>query len=138
MHTVPFYQPWSAALEQYMREDIEMVAKDQFCPKASAKALECELEIYFYYSMCLHFPAIQCPALFVRPKLGLLGDHAHIFTEREAAAIVASIPTCWRVDLPNVNHYTMLLHDNPPVLPPIRAFLGEMLREESAQPGASR
>lgn len=129
MRAVPFYNPWSAALEQYWSEDVTVAGDGTVCPKASAEALQRDLEMVFYYSMCLHFPALSCPTLFIRPKLGLVGERGHIFTEREAAAVVAWIPNCWRVDLPHVNHYTMLLHDQPPVIPALRAFLGEMLRE---------
>lgn len=129
MRAVPFYNPWSATLEKYWSEDVTVAEDGTICPKASGEALQRDLEQLFYYSMCLHFPALSCPTLFIRPKQGLLGDRGHIFTEREAAAVVAWIPNCWRVDLPHVNHYTMLLHDQPPVIPPLRAFLGEMLRE---------
>jgi hypothetical protein len=46
---------------------------------------------------------------------------------REAAAFVAWIPQGRQVDLPGVNHYTMLLQERPPVVEPIRAFLAEVL-----------
>ena len=131
MRRLPFYQPWSMALERYLREDVETLADGQVRPKASGQAIEAELNIGAYYSMCLHFPALSCPVLFIRPRQGLLGEQAHIFTEREASAVVAWISNCWRVDLAGVNHYTMLLHDDPPVIPPIRAFLGEVLRDQA-------
>lgn len=131
MRRLPFYQPWSMALERYLREDVEPLADGQVRPKASGQAIEAELNIGAYYSMCLHFPALSCPVLFIRPRQGLLGEQAHIFTEREASAVVAWISNCWRVDLADVNHYTMLLHDDPPVIPPIRAFLGEVLRDQA-------
>ena len=131
MGRLPFYQPWSATLEHYLREDVETLADGQVRPKASGQAIEAELNAGAYYSMCLHFPALTCPVLFIRPRQGLLGEEAHIFTEREASAVVAWIANCWRVDLPGVNHYTMLLHDHPPLVSPIRAFLGEVLRDQA-------
>jgi len=132
MYRLPFYQPWSTTLERYLREDVETLADGQVRPKASGHAIEAELNVAAYYSLCLHFPALSCPVLFIRPRQGLLGEQAHIFTEREASAMVAWISNCWRVDLAGVNHYTMLLHDAPPVTPPIRAFLGEVLRDDTA------
>lgn len=133
MRAIPFYHPWSAALEQYLREDVEILPDGTVSPKASAEALKRDLEIHYHYSMCLHFPHMHCPALFIRPEQGLLGDRGHIFTEREAAAIVKWIPGCRRVDVADVNHYTMVLHDNPPVIPPIRAFLDEVLGSTSVK-----
>jgi hypothetical protein len=75
--------------------------------------------------MCLHFPNMHCPALFVRPAVGLLGDKGHVFTESEAAAIVRHIPDCRRADVPGANHYTLLIHDDPPIAPALFEFLDE-------------
>ena len=126
MRSLPYFRPWNATLERYLRDDIEELADGRIWPKPSAEALERDLDVHFYYSMCVHFPTLQCPTLFIRPKLGLLGDRAHVLTEREAAAFVAWIPNCRQVDLPGVNHYTLVLQDDPPVIPPIQAFLDEV------------
>jgi hypothetical protein len=84
----------------------------------------------FYYSMCVHFPTLRCPSLFIRPVMGLLDDRAHVLDEREAAAFVSWTPNCQQVDLPDVNHYTMLLSDEPPVVPPIKEFLQKVYTQE--------
>ena len=127
MRSLPYFQPWNATLERYLREDLEVLPDGAIRSKASAEALERDLDVHFYYSMCVHFPAIQCPTLFIRPKQGLLGNRAHVLTEREAAAFVSWIPDCRQVDVPNVNHYTMVLQDDPPVITPIKLFLDEVL-----------
>jgi pimeloyl-ACP methyl ester carboxylesterase len=126
MRAVPYFNRWSAALERYFCDDMESLPDGAVRSKSSAEAIQRDLDMHFWYCMCLHFPNMHCPALFIRPQQGLLGDGAHVFTEREAAAIVANIPDCRRVDLPDVNHYTMVLHDDPPVAPPIREFLSEL------------
>ena len=60
------------------------------------------------------------------------GERGHIFTEPETDAIVEWIPQGRRVDLPpGANHYTIVLHDEPPVIPPIQAFLDEVLTEKT-------
>lgn len=129
MRAIPYFHPWNATLERYLREDVETLPTGAVRSKASAEAVERDLNIHFYYSMCLHFPNMGCPTLFVRPQQGLLGDRGHVFSEREAAAIAASIPKCRRVDVPGVNHYTVLLHDDPPVVQPVRLFLDEVFVE---------
>jgi pimeloyl-ACP methyl ester carboxylesterase len=123
MQALPFYQPWDAALAQYFREDVEHLADGAVRARSRQTAVEQDLDIHFYYSMCLHFPNLQCPTLFMRPRNGLLGNRGHILDEREAAAFVGSIPHCWRVDLPHVNHYTMLLAAEPAVAPVVKAFM---------------
>jgi pimeloyl-ACP methyl ester carboxylesterase len=128
MQAIPFFQPWSAALDAYFREDVVTRPDGSVIAKSSAEAIERDLDIHFYYCMCLHFPNMHCPTLFVRPMRGLLGDKGHVFTETEAAAVVRHIPGCQRVDVPEVNHYTLLIHDQPPIVAPIRAFLAEKLR----------
>ncbi|MFQ5576788.1 MAG: alpha/beta fold hydrolase [Anaerolineae bacterium] len=128
MKTRPFYRPWSRALEAYFRDDVHVLPGGNVRPKASTTALQRDMDVQFYYSMCLHFPALRCPTLFLHPRRGLLGpDQGHVLTDRVVAAITAWIPDCRLVNLPHVNHYTMLLHDNPPVTPHIRAFLADVL-----------
>lgn len=123
MRALPFFHPWSAALEQYCRDDVETLPDGTLGSRSSATAITRDLDLHFLYSMCLHFPALRCPVLFLRPGNGLAGERGHVFSEAEAQAITASIPDCTWVDVPGVNHYTMLMNDEPPVAWPIRVFL---------------
>jgi pimeloyl-ACP methyl ester carboxylesterase len=125
MRAIPYHQPWSAALERYFTEDVETLPDGSVQPKPSASAIEHDMDMHFLYCMCLHFPYMHCPALFMRPTRGLLGDKGHVFSEAEAAAIARHIFNCRRVDVPDANHYTMLIHDNPPIAPLLREFLDE-------------
>ncbi len=123
MQATAYLQPWNPALEQYFRDDVTLGPGGEATPKSSAAAVERDLDLHFWYSMCLHFPAVRCPVLFLRPEQGLLGDRGHVFSPAEAAAIARHIPDCRRVDVPGANHYTMLIHDDPPVAAAIREFL---------------
>jgi pimeloyl-ACP methyl ester carboxylesterase len=134
MKTISHFRPWNPALERYVREEAEQQPDGTVRARASAQAIERDLNIHFFYSMCLHFPALQCPTLFIRPELGLLGDRAHVLDPREAAAFVAWIPQGRQVDIPGVNHYTMLLQEHPPVTEPIREFLAEVLAPVAEAP----
>ncbi|MCW8908467.1 MAG: alpha/beta hydrolase [Sedimenticola sp.] len=129
MRKLPWYRAgWGDALEAYLRQDVQRQADGTVSPKADANALRHDLDLHFLYSMCLHFPALQCPALFVRAGDGLLGgDRGHIFSEAETDAIVRWIPKGRRLDMPGVNHFTLLLHDDPPVSEPVRRFLQQAL-----------
>lgn len=127
MREIPYFNPWNAALERYLQEDMQELPEGGVRSKSSAQAIEQDLDIHFFYSMCVHFPTMQCPTLFLRPEQGLLGDKAHVLTPKEAAAFVAWIPKGRQVDVPGVNHYTILLQEDPPVVVPILSFLAEVL-----------
>lgn len=123
MRELSFFQPWSEAMAQYLRDDVAISPHGTVASKSSPQALERDLDQHFNYSMCLHFPAVRCPTLFLRPGLGLLGERGQVYSETETTAIVKYIPRARRVDVAGVNHYTMLIHDHPPVAGPIREFL---------------
>lgn len=125
--SVPYYKPWTQALATYLEEDVETQPDGSVRSKSSAKALELDLDIHFFYSMCLHFPNLKCPVLFLRPQQGLLGSSGHVYTDGEASNIVRNIPHCRRANVQRGNHYTMLIQDDPPVFPFIEEFLGEVL-----------
>ena len=132
MRAIPFFQPWTAALEQYFREDAATRPDGWIGSRSSAAAIARDLDLHFQYSLCLHFPALRCPVLFVRPGRGLLGERGHVFSEAEAQAITANIPDCTRVDVPGANHYTVLMQPDPPIVEPIRAFLSSRLPGRAA------
>ena len=123
MRALPYHQPWNGALEQYFREEAEMLPDGSVRSRSSPAAIRRDLDQHAAYSMCLHFPVLRCPVLFVRPGQGLLGQRGHVFSDAEARAIVANIPQAARADIAGANHYTLLLQEPPPVLPAVRAFL---------------
>lgn len=127
--TTSYYRPWTVALERYLQEDVEVFANGSVRSKSSVEALERDLDIHFMYSMCLHFPNLRCPVMFLRPQQGLLGNSGHVYTDAEASNIVRNIPNCRRADVQGGNHYTMLIQDNPPVFPFIDEFLNQALKQ---------
>lgn len=127
MRAIPYFAPWNQALEAYLREDMVMLDDGSIRSRSSGKAIERDLDMHFFYSMCVHFPTLQCPTLFIRPEQGLIARKTHVLDPKEAAAFVAWIPKGRQVDLPGANHFTMLLQDEPPVADPILSFLDEVL-----------
>lgn len=133
MRSIPYYSPWNASLERYLRDDVIALPDGRVQHKTSAEAVERDLDIHFYYSMCVHFPTLQCPTLFVRPELGLRGDRAHVLDPREAAAFVSWIRQGRQIDIPGVNHYTIILSDDPPIIDPIASFLEPIMAQPVGQ-----
>jgi hypothetical protein len=122
---LPYYQPWDDVIERYFCDAVAVSADGTVTPKASASAVEQDLDLHFTVSMCLHFPALRCPVLFVRPQLGLAGERGHVFSEAEADNIVRHIPRAQRFDAPGVNHYTLLLRTHSPIVARVANFLSQ-------------
>jgi pimeloyl-ACP methyl ester carboxylesterase len=124
VQALPYFQPWDAALERYFRADLLTLPDGQVRPRGSAAAVRRDLDQHFFYTLRPSLPAIACPTLFLRPEYGLLGgQRGQVFSEAEAATLVAALPHGQRGDVAGANHYTLLLKDGPPVLAPVRAFL---------------
>jgi pimeloyl-ACP methyl ester carboxylesterase len=124
---VIYHKPWTAALERYLREDMETSAEGSVRSKSSATAIEIDLDIHFWDNVWFHLPQLKCPVLYLRPTEGLLGATGHIHTDEEASKLAGLIPNCRYEKVSGGNHYTFLIQDNPPVLPFITKFLEEIL-----------
>lgn len=128
---VAYHKPWTDALERYLREDVETLDDGSVRSKSSAAAIEHDLDMHFWSNVWHSFPHVQCPILFLRPTLGLLGTTGHVYSQEEVSALVRSNPRCRHVDVDGGNHYTFLIQDHPPVAEPILHFLKEISAEVS-------
>ncbi len=120
---VVYHKPWTATLENYLCEDMEVLQDGSVQSKSSASAIAHDLDMHFLENVWFHLPHVKCPVLFLRPKEGLLGSTAHVYSDDEAKKLIGHIPDCQYEIVPGGNHYTFLLQDNPPVLPFIEKFL---------------
>src|SRR5262249_54111457 len=71
MQALAYHQPWDAALERYFRADVVTLPDGQVRARASAEAVKRDLDQHFFYAVRPYLPGLQCPALFLRPALGL-------------------------------------------------------------------
>ena len=67
---------------------------------------------------------ITAPTLLFRAPDGLLRSDDCLMTQEEAEAMAHAIPDCRLVVVPNTNHYSVVLGENPVVKRELRAFLG--------------
>ena len=134
---ISYNNPWNPAIETYYLEDAQTLRGGVVRSRSSAKAIESDLDMHFCYSMCLHFPSIKCPVLFLRPQQGLAGNRGHMYSDAEASNIARSIPNCRRANVQGGNHYTILIQEHPPVYPFIDEFLGQALRMATVEQASS-
>lgn len=125
--SVPYHKPWTMALENCLREEMEVLDDGSVRAKSSAAAIERDLDIHFWENVWFHLSSIQCPALFLRPSQGLAGESGHVYSVVEAMNLVKQIRNCRYEKVEGGNHYTFLLQDNPPVVPYIEKFLKDVL-----------
>jgi hypothetical protein len=95
--------------------------------KSSAPGIEKDMDMHFWENVWFHLPAVQCPVLFLRPAVGLMGDSGHVYTDAEASDLTSRIQNCRSIKVDGGNHYTFLIQDHPPVLPHIEKFLEDTL-----------
>src|SRR5207245_10514365 len=65
---------------------------------------------------------INAPTLLCRAPDGLLRSDDCLMTQEEAEAMAHAIPNCRLVVVPNTNHYTVVLGENPVVKRALGAF----------------
>ncbi|HWP82843.1 MAG TPA: alpha/beta hydrolase [Bacteroidota bacterium] len=127
--SVVYHKPWTRALEEALRQDMEVMDDGSVRSKSSAQAIEHDLDMHFWENVWFHLPQVQCPAIFLRPTEGLMGATGHVYSDADAERLTSLIPNCRKVDVPGGNHYTFVIQDNPPVAAFIRTFLEERVFE---------
>ncbi|MEK6565480.1 MAG: alpha/beta hydrolase [Bacteroidota bacterium] len=125
--SVPWNKPWTMALENCLREEMEVLDNGSVRSKSSAAAIERDLDMHFWENVWFHLSSIHCPALFLRPSQGLAGESGHVYSVVEAMNLVKQIRNCRYEKVDGGNHYTFLMQDNPPVVPYIEKFLKDVL-----------
>ncbi len=70
---------------------------------------------------------IRCPALLLKTPVGIFGPHDRFFTEEEERLLRQVVPPVRVVEVPNTNHYTIVLGDHPERDRAVRAFVEEVL-----------
>ncbi|MCI0706210.1 MAG: alpha/beta hydrolase [Ignavibacteriae bacterium] len=120
---ITYHKPWTQALERYVSE--EMQTDGVISTKSSPTAIEHDLDMHFWDNVWYYLTSLKCPALYLRPKDGLLGNTGHVYSDAEAAKLAEQIPNCRYEIVSGGNHYTFVIQDEPPVSPFIKKFLAE-------------
>ena len=123
MRRLPMIQ-WNTFWEQYFRYDAQVHSDGQVTSRVSKTAIEEENAVLFMTRTedLPHF--VKQPTLIVRATVGLLGvDRGLILPAEEAQRLLQIMPASQLVEIPDANHYTMMLAEQLPLA--ITAFLAE-------------
>ena len=111
MRQLPMLQ-WNDLWEEYFRYDADVRPDGTVASRVPKAAIEEEsLALALTRSEALP-DLVKCPTLVVRATVGLLGPNAGFILPRdEADRLCSVIADCRLIEVPNTNHYTVVLAD---------------------------
>jgi len=124
LRKAPFLQPWSEALENYFRYEVEEVPAG-VRPRIRPEAIQEEIMNLTRMDVSLFYSQVQCPVLILRATEGVLYSDDILLPEDVVGRMVREIPGAKRVDVEGTNHYSILFQDNPARDRAILQFLEE-------------
>jgi len=124
LRKAPFLQPWSQALENYFRYEVEEVPGG-IRPRIRPETIQEEIVNLTRLDVSHFYPQVHCPVLILRATEGVLYPDDILLPEDVVQRMVREIPKARRVDVERTNHYSILFQDNPARDQAILQFLEE-------------
>lgn len=111
LRKAPFLQPWSQALENYFRYEVENVPGG-VRPRIRPETIQEEIVNLTRLDVSHFYPQVHCPVLILRATEGVLYPDDILLPEDVVQRMVREIPKARRVDVEKTNHYSILFQDN--------------------------
>jgi len=111
MKSAPYIQPWSSAIEDYYRYELEKVEGGVSCNIKPAHIEEeaaniRKVEVDKFYSK------VQCGVLILRATVGIVSQADLLLPEPVIERMTKEITTSRRVDITGSNHYAIVFQPN--------------------------
>lgn len=107
----PVHQ-WNAFWEKYYRYDAEIHPDGTVTSRVPKAAIDEEILVNTAINVDVLLPRIKAPTLITRAALGTLApDRGYILTAEEAERVSGIIPGSRVVEIPETNHYTIILSE---------------------------
>jgi pimeloyl-ACP methyl ester carboxylesterase len=104
--------PWNAFWEAYYRYDAQVHPDGTVTSRVPKAAIEEELMVNMTINIDMLLPRIQAPTLITRAALGTLApDRGFILPAEEAERVRGIIVSSHVVEIPDTNHYTIILSE---------------------------
>ncbi len=114
---------WNDYIARHYTYDVEPGPGGGVRSKVAKHAIEEEVANLQRTRLWVWHHRITAPTLLFRAPDGLVRADDCLMTQEEAEAMAHAIPNCRLVVVPNTNHYTVLLGENPVVTRELRSFL---------------
>ena len=106
-----FFQPWSRAIEEYCRYDLEEV-EEGVRSKIQLVHIQEEISNKRQTGAAQFYPRISCPVLILRATEGMVVPDDILLPEEAVERMLRDIPDARRVDVEGINHYSILFQPN--------------------------
>jgi pimeloyl-ACP methyl ester carboxylesterase len=114
---------WGPFWEQYFRYDADVQPDGTVISRVPKAAIEEESAALFFTKSEILPEYVKAPTLVARAAAGILGPDKGVVLPREEAERLAKVmPDCRWVEIPETNHYTIVL--SPAFVDALIAFLG--------------
>lgn len=121
MSALPMFT-WGPFWEQYFRYDADVRPDGTVVSRVPKAAIEEESAALFFTKSEPLPEYVKAPTLVARAALGILGPDKGVVLPREEAERLAQVmPSCTWVEIPDTNHYTIVL--SPAFVEALTAFL---------------
>jgi len=111
MQQVPFLNPWSSAIETYLRYDVKPVA-DGVRSRIQPSHIREEVSNKRQTGAAQFYSKLTCPVLILRATDGILTPDDVLLPEEAVKKMVREIADARCVDLKGTNHYSILFQPN--------------------------
>jgi pimeloyl-ACP methyl ester carboxylesterase len=107
MKQAPYLQPWNSFMEKYFQYEVEEV-EGGVRSRVHPKHIEEEAQNLGKVDSTQFYQKVISPALILRATKGMLAKDDFVLPEDVADRMVREMPRAKRVDVEDVNHYTIL------------------------------
>jgi pimeloyl-ACP methyl ester carboxylesterase len=122
MRQAAFIQPWSAAIENYYRYEIEQT-EDGFRTNITPAHIVEEADNIRKVKCAEYYSRVTCSVLILRATDGLLNDDDLLLPGDVVKRMLREIPKAHCVNVPGSNHYGIIFQPHPARDRAIREFL---------------
>lgn len=114
---------WGPFWEQYFRYDADVQSDGTVISRVPKAAIEEESAALFFTRTEALPEYVKAPTLVARASVGLLGPEKGVVLPREEAERLAAVmPDCRWIEIPDSNHYTIVI--SPAFVDALTGFLG--------------
>lgn len=108
MKRIPYLAPWTKYHHKFYSNDVRVNPDGTVVSKINKATILEELNNLLKVNIREMLPRIRQEVLLLRAPLGMAKPEDVILPEKDAAEIASRIPSCRRVDIPGVNHISIL------------------------------
>ncbi|MGE5707497.1 MAG: alpha/beta fold hydrolase [Bacteroidota bacterium] len=127
----PFFPEWNAYIEQHYYHDVQHHPDGSVSSKVRKEAIEEEIDALQKFSLNTLHPRITVPTLVFWSPGSLMHPTIFVLTEEKGKAIAAGIPQGRFVEIPESNHFTILLTHYEETVRATKQFLEETKNQKS-------